>query len=150
MKLLTWIGWLLIFQWGTGYTLIDATSREWAGGLQESGYGTDYTVSLRTKTSSEHLTIDQLWIGDIRFDVRAVKELSDRRTTEFGKRDTLFVHAGLKYVSTDLGETKRTSGELTTPPRSYQGAGLIGYLHKGKRKYKVIRDFRILEKIIYP
>ena len=44
----------------------------------------------------------------------------------------------------------QVSGKKMNPDIEYEGDALLSYLWKGKRKYLEIKNFIVLEKIIYP
>ena len=130
--------------------ITSSTSQEWAGGLQQSGYGTDFKLELKVKAGSDKLVIDEMWVGDIRMPARAVTDLRNPGSTRFSKGDQVFVRAGITYKPDEQGGMRMMAGETKPRPFDYQGAGLLGYTYKGKRQYLIIPSFKELEKIIYP
>ena len=141
---------LVIFLFGTKIKVVDATSQQWAGGRYESGYGTDYKITLVAKKKSEVLTIDELWVGDDFFEVKPVKDLANRSDHTFSRKDTVYIIAGVKFKPDGHGKDVKEKGLIKQAPRGFNGEALLGYSYRGKRRYIEIEKFRILEKIIYP
>lgn len=130
--------------------VLEATSQEWAGGRQESGFGTRYVIHLQAKRSSDKLEIDQIWIGENYFDIKELRSPQYKKLSSFSRGDTLTVNVGVKYQVLDNGKTQQIDGTSKEPPKAFSGAALLGYRFKGKRKYIEIETFKQLEKIIYP
>lgn len=141
---------LVLFLCGSKVKLIDATSQEWIAGRYESGRGTDYILTLKARGGSENLVIDKLWVGEVLYEVYAVKDRAKRSDREFDKGDTIYVQAGKKLKPDETGKMVTVSGKEVSPPVDNPGAALLSYTWKGKRKHLEIDDFRELEKIIYP
>ena len=140
----------MLFSFGTKVKLLEATSQEWAGGIYESGYGTNFKVTLIAKGNSEKLQVSDLWIGEDYFSVKAVKNLAKRNDLEFSRKDTLYVTAGFTHKPDKDGKYLRKMGEQKVVPHEYDGVALLGYTWKGKTKYIEIYELKKLEKIIYP
>ena len=70
VKLFSYILLTIFLGWGSKMKVVESTSRDWVGGLQESGYGTDFEVSLQVKAGSNDLKIEELWVGDVHMKVR--------------------------------------------------------------------------------
>ena len=140
----------MLFSFGTKVKLLEATSQEWAGGIYESGYGTNFKVTLIAKGNSEKLQVSDLWIGEDYFSVKAVKNLAKRNDLEFSRKDTLYVTAGFTHKPDKDGKYLRKMGEQKVVPHEYDGVALLGYTWKGKTKYIEIDELKKLEKIIYP
>jgi hypothetical protein len=149
LLLTSFIGLIILFC-GVKVKLVDATSQEWYGGRYESGKGTDYVLTLKAKGSSDKLIIDELWVGEDYYEVKAVKNRAKRSDLSFEKRDTIFVTAGKKLKPNENGELVKVSGKNVKAPKDFSGAALLAYTWKGKRKYLEITELRVLEKIIYP
>ncbi|MBT3242813.1 MAG: hypothetical protein HN352_06655 [Bacteroidetes bacterium] len=141
---------LTVFLFGSKIKVVDATSQAWAGGIYQSGYGTDFRIALIAKKASDKLKIDELWIGEDFFEVQAVKDLAHRSDFEFSKKDTVYLAAGIKYKPENEGSYVKVQGKTRQAPMEFDGAALIGYTFKGKRKYIEIDTLRVLKKIIYP
>jgi len=140
----------LVFQFGVKMKIVDSTSQEWAGGRYESGYGTDYIITLLAKAGSEKLQVNELWIGENYFEVSAVKNLARRSDLSFVKKDTIYIVSSITYKPDDNGNMVQTKALKKEPPVEFEGAALLGYTWKGKKKFLKIKSFRKLEKIIYP
>lgn len=140
----------MVFIFGPKVKLLDSTSQEWAGGRYESGYGTNFKISLIAKGSNEKLQIDELWVGDRYFKVQALKSLAYRNDSIFAKGDTVYVRSSIKYIPGENGVMKEVNKLQKESPFEFSGDALLGYTWKGKKKFLVIKNIRKLEKIIYP
>lgn len=141
---------LMLFSCGSKVKLIEATSQEWAGGIYEAGYGTNFKVTLIAKGNSEKLQVSDLWIGEDYYSVKAVKNLARRNDLGFNKKDTLYVTAGFTFKPDKDGKYIKKMGDQKPVPHKYEGAALLKYTWKGKEKYKEINELKKLQKIIYP
>ncbi|MEN8121061.1 MAG: hypothetical protein ABFS35_11965 [Bacteroidota bacterium] len=149
--LIIFLATLFSFGWfGNNFKIIDATSQKYAGGHEKSGYGTRYNIKLIAKKNSKKLKIDQLWIGEEYFDVKPIKDPKHKNDHEFSKNDTINLYIK-HHIHTDeeMKKTQKNKNKVKLPYK-YQGAALIGYKIRNKRKYKVIEKFTVLEKIFYP
>ena len=135
---------------GPKVKLIDATSQDWIAGRYESGRGTDFVISLKARGGSDNIRVEKLWVDGYMYEVEAVKDLAKRSDKSFDRGDTLYVKAGKKLKPDKEGKMKQVSGKNIDPEKEYEGAALLAYTWKGKRKYLVIKEFNELEKIIYP
>lgn len=140
----------VLFCCGPRLKLVESSSQEWAGGRYETGYGTNYKLSLVARASSEKLLVEELWIGDTYFEVKAVRDLAKKKETAFDKGETIYVVASINQKPNQQGGMDQVTGGTKDLPFSYEGKALLGYTWKGKKKYLEIRDFTQLEKIIYP
>jgi hypothetical protein len=150
MKTITAILLILLAAGANKIKIDEATTQEWVGGLQQSGYGTDYKLVIKVKAGSDKLMIDEMWVGDIRMPARAVKDLRDPASKDFKKGDVVHVRAGITHKPDASGQMRMLAGEKKVRPIEYSGEGLLGFTYKGKRGYLVIPSFKVLEKIIYP
>ena len=133
---------------GNDFTVLEITSQKYSGGLEQSGHGTRYVVKLLAGKDSRKLKIDQLWIGDKYFAVKPVKDPKYRNNHEFFKNDTIFLYAD-DHVYPDMVNKKENTVNIKLPYK-YNGAALIGYKLRNKRRYKVVETITELEKIFYP
>lgn len=141
---------ILFLGWGSKIKITESTSREWAGGLQESGIGTDYVLTGRVSASSADLQIEDLWVGDIHMKVRVFAGAANASVSTFDKGSIVTVKAGFNLrPGTDLKE-QLLGADRAVKPVNYQGEGLLVCKYKGKPVYLEIKEFKKLEKIIYP
>lgn len=140
----------LVLGFGPKFKLVEASSQEWAGGRYETGFGTYYKMTLITRGGSEKLQVEDLWIGDSFFEVKALKNPANKSDLIFAKRDTVYVKWSLNFKPDKEGVSKQVVGAQKEPPFEFNGEALLGYTWKGKKKFFEIKDFRKLEKIIYP
>jgi len=130
--------------------IINSTSQEWVGGLQESGYGVDYKISIKVKSGSEKLEFEGLWAGDQYMKVRVIPDPANSGSSSFKKGDTILLKAGVTFHSVAGGLTKADAGDPPPAKINFKGDGLLIYTSNGKKKSVEITDFKKLEKIIYP
>ncbi|NOZ45497.1 MAG: hypothetical protein GXO79_01820 [Chlorobi bacterium] len=132
------------------FKVIDATSQKWVGGIPGSGKGTNYVIKVISFKNNKYLHINQVWIGDEYYNVKALKNPALINETSFEKNDTLYIKIH-KYIRTNmLGEVvKPKATEESKVPIKYDGAALIGYTYRGKKKYKEIKTFKELKFIPY-
>jgi len=141
---------IILLSFCTKVKLVDASSQKWIAGRFESGYGTDYLITIKARAGSDKLVFDKLWIGDDYYEVNALRNLAKRSDLAFEKGDTVFIRAGEKYLPDENGKMVQQKGKTLEPPTEFTGAALLGYTFKSRRKYLEIKEFRVLEKIIYP
>ena len=132
--------------------MVDASKVKWVGGRFESGRGTNYTIKLVAKKSSDKLVVDQLWIGGKYFVVKPQRQLKDLSiTNEFDKKDTIFIQANLNFRPNEEGELKEiVTDTYVKPPYEFTGAALLGYTMKGKRMYLDIDSIKNQPTVLYP
>ncbi len=140
----------LVLIFGAKVKYVDSTSQSWVAGIYEAGYGTDYRICLLAKGGSEKLQVDELWIGEDYFKVKAVKDLAYRNNLSFEKRDTIYVASSIKYKPGKDGKMEQVKLIKKEAPKKFSGDALLGYTWKGKKNFLEITKFRKLEKIIYP
>ena len=140
----------LIFGWGPRVSNVESTSQEWVGGLQESGYGTDYRLMVKVKAGSDEIRFDALWVGDICMKVRVFADPAGPQGVPFKKGSRLTLKAGVTFRPGPDGKIGPTESVDAVKPVNFKGQGLLCYHYKGEPKYLEIADFKKLEKIIYP
>ncbi len=150
MKYISLLLTLMVLCTGSKVRILEATSQEWAGGLPESGYGTDYAVTFKAKGNSELLLIKGVWIDDLYLPVRVVNDPGIPGAKAFKRGDRLTVKGGLVYKPDDKGQVTLRIAEKRKKPVDYTGEGLLEYSYRGKTGYQEIKNFKILEKLIYP
>lgn len=140
----------LIFCWGSKIQIVQSTSQEWVGGLQESGYGTDYKLTIKVKAGSDQLQIQDLWVGDQYMKLRVIVDPANPQVKTFTRGALLTCKSGV-VIKPGAGQVTGIS-EAGKPekPVNFAGEGLLGYTWKGRKAYLEITEFKKLEKIIYP
>ena len=133
------------------FSIIEATSQKWVGGAPGSGKGVNYIITVVSGKDNEKLGIDKIWIGNEYYDIAALKNPNKKNEVKFNKGDTLFIKIH-QYTRTNmLGDViKKEVNEENKVPHEYDGDALLGYTIKGKRKYKVLKEFTKLKFIPYP
>lgn len=127
-----------------------STSQEWVGGLQESGYGTDYKLTVKVRAGSDKLRFEDLWVGETHMKVRVLPNTDNPRVAVFKKGDQIEVRAGFTFRPDADHKLSMAGADKMEKPFNFKGEGLLGYWYKGKKSYLVIPEFKKLEKIIYP
>ena len=150
MKYLTIILAVAAFCSGGRIKVTEATSQEWVGGLQESGYGTDYQLIIEAKAGSEQLHIEELWADDLHMKVRIIANPANFKDQSFKKGDRLVVKAGWTHRPGPDERALLHSADSLARPVDFKGEGLLGYTWRGEKRYARIAVFKKLEKIIYP
>jgi hypothetical protein len=140
-RLLALILLTFLIGWGSKVKVVESTSREWMGGLQESGYGIDYEVNFITKNGSDELQMEALWVGDLHMKVRV---------SAFTKGVPVKLKAGVTFKPGADFKMMVVGGDSLRKPYNFKGEGLLMYRYKGKIFYTEISEFKKLEKIIYP
>lgn len=133
------------------FKVIEASKQKWSGGIPDAGKGTNYVVKMLAKTDHEKLYIDQLWIGEDFYKVQAYKQKQNRRDTLFVKNDTIWIKATKLLQPNRKGVmVEKKAYENKEKPIDSESEALIGYILKGKRKYKEIESLKELKFIPYP
>jgi len=150
MKFLYFLLMSVILGSGGKSQIIKCTSQEWVGGLQESGYGTDYKLTIKAKAGSDQLHFEDLWVGDVHMKVRVSADPANTQSTSFKKGSLVSVRAGITFRPDSQGQIKLSAADSAKKPFNFKGEGLLGYTYKGHKAYLEIAEFQKLEKIIYP
>jgi hypothetical protein len=150
MKYLSFLIISLCLCCGGKVQMVKSTSQEWVGGLQESGYGTDYTLTIKAKAGSDRLQFDELWVGDKHMKVRVIADPANLQNKTFKKGSRITVKAGFTSRPGPDEKSRLIDADNTAWPAGFKGAGLLGYTCQGKKYYLEIAGFETLERIIYP
>ena len=140
----------VILLFGSKMKLVDSSSQEWAGGIYESGYGTNYKITLIAKAGSDKLQVNELWIGQDYFKINAMRNLAKRSDLSFARKDTVYVVSSINFKPGRDGKMEQVKLMRKEPPVDFNGDALLGYTWKGKKKFLEITSFRKLEKLIFP
>lgn len=135
------------------FSVIKATKQIWIAGTKNGGTGTNYLITCIASETSEKLKIDQLWVGDYYFEVKAVKTLEAYPKEKYLAGDTIYIQASrfIKGRGSDENEEPREQETaLTPPPFKYKGEALLGYRCGKKKKYLTIASFQELERLNMP
>lgn len=111
------------------FKIVKATRRTWI--TDKTGDITTYRIQVLTKTTSEELQLDELWIENRLFKVRLIKKENNASARHFSEKETLYIEAER--------ETKNVGFEEFQP--SNRGKISVGYMIKNKRKYLSIKGF---------
>lgn len=136
---------------GKDFKIVESTSQKWVGGIPGSGKGTNYVIKIVPYKNSDKLHIDKIWIGNKYFEVTPLTDPRNKKSTSFQEKDTLYIRIH-HYIRTNMqGEVlKPKLSEENELPHEYEGEALLAFTYKGKRKYKVIKEFKKLKFIPYP
>lgn len=133
---------------GDKFVIADATSQEWHGGREETGYGTYYELTIIPKTNSENLMFDKLWIGDKYFEIQCFQKGKRVKNNTFNEGDTITIQINDAYIPNKF-QKEKSKMKHEDLPLQYKGEALLSYKHKNKRKYKTIKSFKKLENLNY-
>ncbi len=139
------------------FELIKATSQEWHAGREEAGYGTYYELTIVTGENSDNLIFDKMWVGKDFFEVQTFQKGKKMRNNLFSKGDTVTIRVNkatrikpMPFVIKDEGKEESNIKNKNLPPKDYDGAALLSYVYKGKRKYFEIKEFIKIDPLYYP
>ena len=136
------------------FVVLESSKQSWAGGTYQAGTGTRYSISLVAENTSKNLVIDQLWVGKEYYKINPYKKskgVGNKKDTLFVKNDTLIVRAQRHVRPNKDGKMINTKGYTDLDvPYEFKSEALIGYLLKGKRKYKEINEIKELKFLAYP
>jgi hypothetical protein len=135
------------------FEIIETTAQKWAGGQEQTGHGVLYTITLKTKKNSQKLILDKLWVGSDFFTIKPYKHTGNENVENFNDGDTLFTNARSRIAPSRLVDDEKDIKqyiEKEKPPFNYKGIALIGYIYKGKRKFKSIEAFIELKPVYHP
>ncbi|MDD4646419.1 MAG: hypothetical protein PHY99_10575 [Bacteroidales bacterium] len=135
---------------GEKVRVVESTAQEWVGGLRESGYGTEYVITVKVKAGSEQLQFEDLWAGENHLKVRVIVDPKNLKEKSFKKGSLITVRAGLTIRPDAEGQMKPANTDSSEKPLNFTGEGLLGYSYKGQKAYLEISEFKKLEKLIYP
>jgi hypothetical protein len=131
-----------------GFKIVDATAMSWAGGMPQSGHGTNYNLQIVLRTSAK-ISFDDLWVGG----TYATKQrvfFDPRKGHEPIKGDTINVSFAVNVIPSLDPMEQTVKPVAKNKPCDYKGAALLGYKAGRKEQYKVIRSFRQLPPANYP
>ena len=129
------------------FEIVKASSQEWKGGRQETGFGTYYELTIVPKVNSESLRFDKLWIAETYFQISCYQKGKRVKNDTFGPKDTVTILVNDETVPNQI---LLVENENPSPPKIYKGDALLSYVYKGKRKYKIIDKFTKIEAVYYP
>jgi len=127
------------------FEIIEATIQSWSGGIAGSPGGSNYTLEMVALKNSSELQIDQLWIGDEFFEVKARKKLPAWSSNGFVENDTIYIGA-VKVDDVDVRDMQKS---IARPP-GQTALWVVGYRINGKRKYVGTDDINVLKSIANP
>jgi hypothetical protein len=133
------------------FELIQFTAQDWKGGQKQTGYGTYYEIDIVTKTNSENLTFDQLWIGEKYFEVSCFQKGKKIKNNTFGSGDTITIQVNDRKIDGHIineGQIQNIDDKPNAP--DYEGDALLSYIYKEKRKYFELGKFTSKKPIYYP
>ena len=111
------------------FKIVKATSRKWI--TTKKGDVITYRIQIVTKKNSAELKVDELWIDNKRFKVRAISKESNAPAKHFAEKEMLYLEAER--------ETKNISYEEMAPANRAKVS--LGYMINNKRKYLSIKGF---------
>ncbi len=133
------------------FEVIKTTSQKWTDKQKSTAYGTNYEITIVPKVNSDELRFDKLWIADKYFQVSCYQKGRRVKNDTFGAGDTITIRVNDEIVPKSMTYVKNEDIENeNTLPKEYKGEALLSYIYKGKRKYKIIDKFIIIEAVNYP
>lgn len=150
MRILSFFLLGLCLGFGGKMQVVKSTSQEWVGGLRESGYGTNYKLTIKVNAGSGQLQFEDLWVGDTHMKVRVVADPANQPGNSFIKGSQVTLQAGITIRPDEQGKITLTADESLKKPFNFKGEGLLGYTYNGHKAYLIIAEFEKLKKIIYP
>lgn len=126
------------------FKFIEATSQEWIGGTRDSGKGVNYKITVQTRTNSDKLKFEEIWIKNKLCRYRMYNLSIKKFGNNFEKNDTILFTATIKADNSDsnYGKDKQL-------PFEYNAETIIGYKLKNKMKYKPFDDINLLKPLYY-
>jgi len=122
--------------------IMEATSRVFSMGREESGAGVEYKIRIKVYKGSEQLSFTRVWIGSKGF-VPEIRNVSGTgKKYHFQKGDELMIRL-VDWTHRPQGLPEPVQMEDKSPP-DYKGAGLIIYQAGRKEKSTLIPVFRKL------
>ena len=132
-----------------GFKIVDATEMKWAGGMQQSGHGTIYSLRIVLLTSNK-ISFDDLWVGKT-YTAKQGVFFDPKKKHEPTKGDTISVSFALNTIPPrNQAEETAVKPAAKAAPCDYKGAALLGYKTGRKEQYKVVSKFRQLPPANYP
>ena len=132
------------------FDIINTTSQEWKGGRQETGYGTYYEMTIVPEVNSTVLIFDELWIGELFFQIQCYQKGKRVKNNTFGPGDTITIRVNDRIVPKEFQKENDIKTDSKNPPKKYRGDALLSYTLKGIRKYKIIEKFTKIKPVYYP
>lgn len=125
---------------GKAFKVIQSTVQPWVAGVSQAGAGMNYRITLVTKASSEHLSVDEVWIGKVYYKAQAVRDIPGSVPGVFGRKDTVYVYITVRANEKKIMEADGDSlkKKILLPPFPYKGKMLIGYTFHKNKKYQVV------------
>lgn len=133
----------------TDLTVLKSSSQKWSSGKGIS-QGQKYRIMLITNRNSKDLKIDQLWVGDRFLKSKVFLYRGTAAEKEFSKGDTILLVADDLIMLDEERNIIENQDSSIVIPYKYNGAGLIGYKVRNKRKYIEVNEFSIIKPLFYP
>lgn len=129
---------------GKDFRIIEATSQKWVGGLQSTGEGVNYKITIVARTNSDKLNIEEVWIKNKLCKHKIFNPKIRKFGNNFFKNDTIFLTATIK-----VNNSKSNPGKDIQLPVDCNSETVIGYTIKNKKKYKPVDNIKILKSLYY-
>jgi hypothetical protein len=126
--------------------VIHATSQQWFGGTEESGYGTNYRFRV-VYDKTKDVTFDTMWIGERAYVPELSAFLLNQRKT-IGPIDTIPLVCRYHKSNNPLDGYSEHPPKANGPP--FKGAALLIYHFEGSRHTCVVDSIQPLEALYYP
>jgi len=126
--------------------VVKATSQRWYGGMEQSGWGTNYRFKVvHDKTAG--ITFDTIWIENRAY-IPQLSPYEIQHRADFGAIDTLTLYCEYHHSNYPSDEY-REHPPLSVGPE-YDGAALLIYRKDGTRLSYAIKEITSLPAVYYP
>jgi hypothetical protein len=114
-----------------------------SGGIASAKHGIIYQIKMQTKTGSNHLYFDYLYVDGLKIPIE-IKNKQNQTSHSFEKKETILVIAA-KLSKENPNEPKTIQNHTKSEfPIKYNGKALLSYWLNGKQKYLQIKEFKVI------
>ncbi len=125
------------------FKIIDATMQEWTGGLQESGKGVNYRITVVVKKKSDKIKIDGIRIKEKVYNCRIFNLSNKEAGKYFEKNDTILITSSIRINNKSNSNTEKPLFGDCSPEAS------IDYLFKGRKRCIPVSNIKKLKPEYY-
>ncbi len=132
-----------------------ATSRYWAGGRKESGFGTEYRITFSAIKTIKKISFENLWISNKCYKISAFKNgdnVINSENNTFSKDDSIQIIVNARSIQDEKGVTSTNDNGCKKMPFkiSEKNKAIVEY-RIGKKSYQIlIKEFVVLPRLLYP
>lgn len=134
-----------------GFYVTRATKQGWSGGQPRTGYGINYVFSIVTKTNSDNLSINKIWIDSTFYSLDYYTVNNHQVNGEFASNDTLNFRVSYRgYWGAYMPDDFNPTNNFVDPPIEFEGEAVIEYTVFDVKYYFIIKEFEELPYLAYP